>query len=210
VARLDSANLARARETIALYPHPRSALVPLCHIAQEQDGWLTPEAVGHIAELLGLTGAEVEGTASFYDMLHTEPVGRYLVGICTNIACLLAGGYELLEHAEDSLGTPVGGTTPDGTVTLEEVECIAYCDRAPCAIVNYRFFGPLTGADFDRLIADARAGRLAEDVPAHGTLTRVRRDGGLRVPAEEVAAQRGAADEARSERAAARPAGGAA
>ncbi|HEX5266783.1 MAG TPA: NAD(P)H-dependent oxidoreductase subunit E [Acidimicrobiales bacterium] len=210
MARLDSANLARARETIALYPHPRSALVPLCHIAQEQDGWLTPEAVEHIAELLGLTPAEVEGTASFYDMLHTEPVGRYLVGICTNIACLLAGGYELLEHAEDSLGTPVGGTTPDGTVTLEEVECIAYCDRAPCAIVNYRFFGPLTGADFDRLIADARAGRLAEDVPAHGTLNRVRRDGGLRVPADEVATQRAASDQARSERAAARPAGGAA
>lgn len=216
MARLDSANLARARETIALYPQPRSALVPLCHIAQEQDGWLTPDAIEHIAELLGLAAAEVRGTASFYDMLHTEPVGRYVVGICTNIACLLAGGYELLEHAEQSLGTPVGDTTPDGTVTLEEVECIAYCDRAPCAIVNYRYFGPLTGAEFDRLIGDVRAGRLADDVPPHGTLNRVRREGGLRVPADEVAAQRAADDEVRRQRreqrekeAAAGPAGGA-
>lgn len=203
MARLDNANLARARETISLYPHPRSALVPLCHIAQEQDGWLTPEAIEHIAELLGLTPAEVRGTASFYDMLHTEPVGRHLVGICTNIACLLSGAYELLEHAEQSLGVPVGGTTADGTVTLEEVECIAYCDKAPCAIVNYRFFGPLTNVEFDTLMDDVRAGRLDEDVPPHGTLSRVRRDGGLRVPAEEVTAQRAADDRARKERAAA-------
>ena len=200
MARLDSANLARARETISLYPHPRSALVPLCHLAQEQDGWLTPEAIEHIAELLGLTPAEVRGTASFYDMLHIEPVGRYLIGVCTNIACLLSGGYELLEHAEHSLGIPAGGTTPDGTVSLEEVECIAYCDRAPCAIVNYRYFGPLTNADFDQLMADLRAGALQEDVPPHGTLSRVTREGGLQVPAEEIASLRAADDEARRQR----------
>src|ERR1700681_3720735 len=90
--------LARAREIVALYPHPRSALIPLCHLAQEQDGWLRPEAVSEIAELCGVTAAEVRGTATFYDMLYVEPVGRYVVAVCTNIACMLGGALELLEH----------------------------------------------------------------------------------------------------------------
>ena len=82
----------RAEKTVALYPQARSALIPLCHIAQEQDGYLTQEAMVEVAALVGVTPAEVRGTATFYDMLHTEPVGSYLVGVCTNIACLLAGG----------------------------------------------------------------------------------------------------------------------
>src|ERR1700678_4205073 len=98
----------RARELVALYPKPRSALIPLCHLAQEQDGWLMPEAMEEIAALVGVTAAEVRGTASFYDMLHTEPVGRYVVAGCTNIACMLAGAYEVLSHAERRLGIRVG------------------------------------------------------------------------------------------------------
>src|SRR6202041_1583749 len=78
--------MARARDIVALYPHPRSALIPLCHLAQEQDGWLRPEAMAEIAELVGVTAAEVRGTATFYDMLHTEPVGTYVISLCTNIA----------------------------------------------------------------------------------------------------------------------------
>ncbi|MHB1444192.1 MAG: NADH-quinone oxidoreductase subunit NuoE family protein [Acidimicrobiales bacterium] len=198
--RLVGPNLERAKEIIGLYPQARSALVPLCHLAQEQDGWLTPEAIEHIAELLGLTPVEVLGTASFYDMLHTEPVGRNLVGICTNIACLLAGAYELMEHAEEALGISAGGTTSDGQFTLEELECAAYCDKAPCVLVNYRFFGPVDNAGFDQIVDDVRAGRLAEDIPSHGTLSRVRREGGLQVPADEIATQRAAADAAKRER----------
>jgi NADH-quinone oxidoreductase subunit E len=201
VARLAGANLERAKETIGLYPQSRSALIPLCHLAQEQDGWLTPEAIEHIAELLGLTPVEVLGTASFYDMIHTGPVGQNLVGICTNIACLLAGAYELVEHAKESLGVAVGGTSEDGQFTLEELECAAYCDKAPCVLVNYRYFGPVDNAAFDRLVDDVRHGRLAEDIPAHGTLSRVRRDGGLQVPADEIASQRAAADQAKARRA---------
>jgi len=200
VPRLAGPNLERAKETIGLYPQARSALVPLCHLAQEQDGWLTPEAIEHIAELLGLTPVEVLGTASFYDMLHTDPVGRNLVGICTNIACLLAGAYELMEHAEETLGISAGGTTTDGQFTLEELECAAFCDKAPCVLVNYRFFGPVDNAGFDQIVDDVRAGRLAEDIPSHGTLSRVRREGGLQVPADEVATQRAAADAAKRER----------
>ena len=177
--RLTAENTQRAREVIALYPKARSALIPILHIAQEQDGYLTEEAMSHAAELVGLTSAEVRGTASFYDMLFMEPVGRYLLSVCTNIACLLNGGYELLEHAESSLGVRAGGRTPDGNFTLEEVECIALCGNAPCLAVNWRFFGDVTPAKFDQLVEDLRGGRLDETVPAHGTLCRVRRSVGL-------------------------------
>lgn len=179
MARLNGENEQRARDVIALYPHTRSALIPILHIAQEQDGWLTPDAITHIAELLDISAAEVLGTASFYDMIFTHPVGRHLVSICTNIACMLNGGYELLEHAEESLGVTPGGTTTDGEFTLEEVECIALCGNAPCLTVNWRFFGDVTTEKFDRLIDDLKAGRLRDTVPPHGTLNRVRRSVGL-------------------------------
>ena len=182
----------RARELIALYPHPRSALIPICHLAQGQDGWLRPEAIDEIAELVGLTPAEVLGTATFYEMLHTEPVGTYVISVCTNIACMLRGAYELLDHAEDSLGIRSGATTSDGMFTLEETECIADCGRAPCLAVNHRFVGDVTPESFDALAADLRAGRLAAEIPPHGTLCRVQRVGGLRVEDATIRAERAA------------------
>jgi NADH-quinone oxidoreductase subunit E len=182
--------LARARELLELYPHRRSALIPICHLAQEQDGWLRPEAIEEIAGLVGLTPAEVLGTASFYEMLHTEPVGTYVVSVCTNIACMLRGAYELLRHIEDRLGVRPGATTADGLFTLEDAECIADCGRAPCLQVNHRFVGDVTPESFDRLVDDLRAGALADDIPPHGTLVRVRRSGGLRVDDATVAAER--------------------
>ena len=182
----------RAKALVALYPHPRSALIPLCHLAQEQDGWLRPEAIEELAELCGATAAEVQGTASFYDMLHTEPVGTYVVAVCTNIACMLDGALELLEHAESTLGVRAGGTTPDGIFTLHESECLADCDRTPCVQVNHRFVGAQTAESFDALLDDLRAGRLADTVPPHGTLVRVRRSVGLQADRAAVAAERAA------------------
>jgi NADH-quinone oxidoreductase subunit E len=135
--------------------------------------------MAHAAELLDLDPAEVYGTASFYDMFFTHPVGRHLVSVCTNLACLLNGAGELLEHAEKRLGVAAGGTTADGEFTLEEVECIAFCGAAPCLAVNWRFFGNVSNEDFDQLVDDLAAGRLADDVPPHGTLCRVRRRVGL-------------------------------
>jgi NADH-quinone oxidoreductase subunit E len=193
----------RARQLVSLYPHARSALVPICHLAQEQDGWLRPEAIEEIAALVGVTPAEVLGTASFYEMLRTEPVGRYVISVCTNIACMLRGAYELLDHAERSLGVRTGATTADGMFTLEEAECIADCGRAPCLQVNHRFFGNLTSVSFDRLVDDLRKGRLDDDVPHHGTLVRVSRQGGLRVDDATVRAERDATAAAIAERAAA-------
>jgi NADH-quinone oxidoreductase subunit E len=192
----------RARQLIDLYPEPRSALVPLCHLAQEQDGWLTPEAMEDLADLVGVTPAEVLGTASFYDMLHTEPVGTHLVAVCTNIACLLGGAAELLAHAESSLGVNTGGTTPDGAITLEEAECLADCDRVPCVQVNHRFVGAQTPASFDRLIAELRSGARDDEIPAHGTLNRVSRSTGLQADRSRIAAERAAMAEDRARRAA--------
>ena len=118
-----------------------------------------------IAELCGVTAAEVQGTATFYDMLHTEPVGTYVVSVCTNIACMLGGALELLEHAESTLGVRAGGTTPDGVFTLHEAECLADCDRTPCVQVNHRYVGAQTPESFDALLGDLRAGALADTVP---------------------------------------------
>jgi NADH-quinone oxidoreductase subunit E len=200
VRHLSTDTLDQARQVISLYPEPRSALIPLCHLAQEQDGWLTPEAMTDIAGLVGVTPAEVLGTASFYDMLHTEPVGRHVVAVCTNIACLLNGAAELLDHAEASLGVNAGGTTVDGSVTLEEAECLADCDRAPCVQVNHRFVGAQSPASFDELIAELRTGARSEDIPDHGTLVRVRRSTGLQADPTRVAAERAAMAEAQARR----------
>ncbi len=198
---LSTETVERARRTIDLYPEARSALIPLCHLAQEQDGWLTPEAMSDIAELVGITPAEVLGTASFYDMLHTEPVGRYVVSICTNIACQLNGADELLEHAQEMLAVNAGGTTSDGELTLEEAECLADCDRAPCVQVNHRFVGAQTPESFDRLVAELRAGDRRDEIPPHGTLTRVRRDGGIRTDPARVASERAAMAQVQARRA---------
>jgi NADH-quinone oxidoreductase E subunit len=171
--------LSEARSLMELYPEKRSALIPICHLVQGHEGWLSPQAIEEVADLLGISPAEVQGTASFYDMLHTEPLGKYLIGICTNIACMLSGAYELLEHAERTLEIAPGQTTRDELFTLEETECLAGCDMAPCVQVNYRFVGKLDEDGFDALMEDLKAGRRSEDIPPHGVLCRVKRAQGL-------------------------------
>ena len=190
----------RAEEVLALYPRPRSAMLPLLHLAQEQDGYLSDEGIAEVAALTSTTPADVRGTAAFYDMFHLEPVGRYVVGVCTNIACLLAGGDELLAHASATLGCSVGATSDDAMFTLEETECLADCDFAPCVQVNHRYVRTTTPDAFDTVVAQLRAGTMDHDVPPHGTVGRVRRAGGLRVSRADVAAERSAAATAREAR----------
>lgn len=173
MARLTPENLAIAQEIISRYPRKKSALIPLLHLAQEQDGHVTRDAMVQLAELVGCTPAEVLGTCSFYEMLKLEPVGTYLVNVCTDIACMLDGADELLEHAEEHLGIRAGQTTPDGAITLEGVTCIAACTEAPCLQVNYRYEYRVTDESFDRLTDDLRAGR-DHDIPRHGVLARTR------------------------------------
>lgn len=174
MSRLTDANVSLAKDIVRRYPRRKSALIPLLHLAQEQDGYVAEDAMAHIAELLGLTRAEVYGTATFYEMFKFEPVGRYCINVCTNISCQLLGAWELLEHAEEQLGIKAGSTTDDGMFTLEDVECVAACTEAPAVQVNYRYRNKVSPADFDRLVDDLRAGALAEQIPPHGTLARVR------------------------------------
>jgi NADH-quinone oxidoreductase subunit E len=174
MARFTTENAAVADDIIARYPVKKSALIPLLHLAQEQDGHVTTDAMTHIAELVDVTPAEVLGTCSFYEMFKREPVGDYLVNVCTNISCMLLGGEELLHHLEQRLAVKAGDTTPDGKFTLEDVECIAACTEAPCLQVNYRYFPRINNDEVDVLIDDLRAGKRAHEVPRHGTLSRVR------------------------------------
>lgn len=173
MARLNPENVTLAEEIIGRYPRPKSALIPLLHLAQEQDGYVANDAMEHLAELVGVTPAEVLGTCSFYEMFKREPVGTYLLNICTNISCQLNGGEELLHAAEKLLGVRPGGTTPDGMFTLEDVECIAACTEAPCLQVNYRYQYRVDDSSLEQLVADLRDG-VRPDVPSHGTVSRVR------------------------------------
>ncbi|MDE0613821.1 MAG: NADH-quinone oxidoreductase subunit NuoE [bacterium] len=172
MARLNANNLTVAQDILSRYPVPRSALIPLLHLAQEQDGYVTEDAMAHIAELVGVTPAEVMGTCSFYEMLKREPVGDYMVNICNGISCHLLGSSDLIHHAEATLGVRPGGTTDDGKITLEAVECIAACTEAPCLQVNYRYRNQVTTEEFDQLVEDLRADTAS--VAPHGQLARVR------------------------------------
>jgi NADH-quinone oxidoreductase subunit E len=174
MSRFNDSNVALAKEIIGRFPRPKSAVIPLLHLAQEQDGYVTRDAMSHIAELVNVTTSEVYGTATFYEMFKFEPIGKYCVNVCTNIACQLVGGWELLEHAEEKLGIKAGSTTDDGLFTIEDVECIAACTEAPAIQVNYRYRYKVTAENLDQLIDDLRAGRLADEIPPHGTLARVR------------------------------------
>lgn len=174
MSRLSDQNVAIARDIIGRYPRPKSALIPVLHLSQEQNGYVTRDAMEHVAELIGVTPAEVYGTATFYEMFKFEPVGRYCINVCTNISCQLLGGWELLEHAEETLGIKSGSTTEDGMFTIEDVECIAACTEAPALQVNYRYRYRVSNEDFDALVGDLRAGRLDDEIPPHGTLSRVR------------------------------------
>lgn len=180
MSRLTDANIAIAYEIIGRYPRPKSALIPILHLAQEQDGYVAQDAMKHIAELVGVTPAEVFGTASFYEMFKFEPVGKYLLNICGTMSCALMGAEELMHHAEKRLGIKAGSTTPDGLITLEHAECQAACTEAPCLQVNYRYRFKMTPADLDTLIDDLAAGKLTDEIPAHGVLATVRQ----RIPAE--------------------------
>jgi NADH-quinone oxidoreductase subunit E len=134
----------RFTEMLTHYPTKRSVLVPTLLFAQDEVGFLSDEVISEIAGRLDLTELDVRNVTTYYSMLTTKPRGKYNVQVCTNIACLLRGGEELLEHCEKSLGIGHKGTTADGLFSLEEVECIGACSWAPAVQVNYDFHEDLT------------------------------------------------------------------
>ena len=143
----------RAEEITGRYPQSKSATLPLLHMVQERDGWVTPQGIEDVAEFLGLAPAIVLGTCSFYTMFKTAPVGRLVVSVCTNIGCLLNGGPELYDHLLREYAA-------SEDVYVEEVECLAACDLAPVLQVNYEYHGPLTGEAAVGLVERYRSGEL--------------------------------------------------
>ena len=147
------ANVVRAREIVARYPRPKSAILPLAHLAQDQDGWLTNEAMEEIAALTGVTPAEVQGTCSFYTMFKRRPCGSLVVSVCTNVTCLVTGGPEILDALTQRYGD-------DDSVTVEEVECLAACGGAPALQVNYEYHEHVTPTSAAQIVDDYKSGSL--------------------------------------------------
>jgi len=143
---------ARFADMLTHYPTKRSVLVPTLLYAQDEVGCLSDEVVHEIASRLELTELDVRNVISYYSMLTTKPRGKYNVQVCTNIACMLRGGEELLEHCEKRLGIGHKGTTPDKQFSLEEVECIGACSWAPAVQVNYDFYENLTPEKLDQVL----------------------------------------------------------
>jgi NADH-quinone oxidoreductase subunit E len=147
-----------AATIIARYPQSRSALLPLLHLVQSEDGYLTAAGIGFCARQLGLTDAEVTAVATFYSMYRRTPTGRYLVGVCTNTLCAIMGGDAILETLEHHLGLTPGQTTGDDQITLEHLECNAACDYAPVVMVNWEFFDNQTPSSAKDLVDRLRSG----------------------------------------------------
>ncbi len=176
--------LRKAQAKIAEYPQSRSAILPLLHMLQDEAGHVTRSGMREIAELLGLTAAEVLGTASFYTLFKLEPVGQNLVSVCTGLTCQLLDGDELFDNIAEHYGLEDLETTVDGKVTVEEVECLAACGGGPCLQVNYRFF---------EFVAPDDGPALIDDITQRGLDTVFAEKGSERAPlppvtAEEIAA----------------------
>jgi NADH-quinone oxidoreductase subunit E len=175
------------RTVAAQYPSVRSAMLPALHIAQEEEGYITPEGVEAVAETLGVRPDEVDMVVSFYSMYFRKPVGRHVIKVCTSISCYLRGCDALLAHLEQRLGVRRGETTPDGEFTLLPIECLASCGTAPVLQVNDAFVENVTLESADALLerlrnepkADTAGARFGETEP--GTTS-----GNGRRPAKEA------------------------
>ena len=143
----------------SIYPDRHSAVLPALRLAQSRHGgWLPPEALREVAEALDETPAYVQSVASFYDMLHLEPVGRHLVEVCTNLSCALVGAQQVLETFQQELGVRPGETSEDGEFTLRAIECAGGCGRAPVVVVDERYHEPVRPEDVPAIVEEIRSG----------------------------------------------------
>ena len=148
-----------AAQVVARYPLKRSALLPLLHLVQSVDGYVTGRGIDFCAEVLDLSTAEVSGVATFYTQYKRHPNGEYTVGVCTNTLCAIMGGDQIWDEVSEHLGIGHDETTADGMITLERVECNAACDYAPVVMANWEFFDNQTPESTIQLVEDLRAGK---------------------------------------------------
>ena len=144
-------------EKMQQYPTKRGFLVPMLLYSQDEVGYISDEVIAHLARKTELTELEVRNVISYYSMLHTKPMGKFHVQVCTNISCQLRGGEEILEHCKKRLGIGHKQVTFDGTFSLEEVECIGACSWAPALQVNYDFHENLTNDQVDEVLEQYRS-----------------------------------------------------
>jgi NADH-quinone oxidoreductase E subunit len=154
-----ASNRARFDEIVKRYPpdRRRSAVLPALYLAQSQQGYITANAIRHVAGLLGITRADVEDVVSYYTMFYTRPVGKYVVNVCRTLSCAVNGAERVTEELTAKLGIKPGETDASGTFTLMEVECLGACDRAPAVMVNDSWHECLKPEDVSRLVDDLRA-----------------------------------------------------
>jgi NADH-quinone oxidoreductase subunit E len=224
VGQITESTLAEMRQIAERYPEPRSALMPMLHLLQSVEGYVSASGIETCATVLGITAAEVSAVATFYTMYKRRPVGRYHVGVCTNTLCAVMGGDAIFDRLREHLDIDNDETTEDGAITLEHVECNAACDYAPVVMVNWEFFDNQTpesavelvealrggqevqatrGArvctwmEAERVLAGFPDGRVNEG-PAAGSATlaglRLAREHGWRAPAAEPGGLDGTAD----------------
>ena len=137
---------------LSRYPTKMAALLPTLHLAQEVWGWISPEAMVYIGDLLDLSPATVYGVVTFYHMYNLKPVGKYHVQVCTNLSCMIRGAYDLYEQCHEKHGMPMGGVSQDGRFTLMEVECLGSCGTAPVVQINNDYHEDMDPQKLDRLI----------------------------------------------------------
>jgi NADH-quinone oxidoreductase subunit E len=142
----------RLGEILERYPNKQAACIPLLHLCQEQNGWISEEIIIWVATRLELSSAHVKGVVSFYTLFNTEPVGKHQVWVCRTLSCALAGGEDLLRHCEARLGIHAGQTSADGKITLRSAECLASCGTAPMMQVDREYHENLTTADVDAIL----------------------------------------------------------
>jgi NADH-quinone oxidoreductase subunit E len=150
---------ARFDKLVTIYPLRRSALVPMLLYAQDEIGYVSDAVIAEIAQRIGILELDVRNVLSYYSMLRTKPAGKYNVQVCTNISCMLRGGYEILDHCKKTLGIGHKETAKDGIFSLEEVECIGACCWAPAMQINYDFHDDLTPEKVDVLFKMYRDGQ---------------------------------------------------
>ncbi|WP_394262626.1 NADH-quinone oxidoreductase subunit NuoE [Trueperella sp.] len=150
---------ADADEVLSRYPQSRSAIMPLLHLIQSEDGFCSPRGITLVADILGLTRAQVSAVATFYSQYRRRPNGEYNVGVCTNALCAVMGGDIIWEELSQYVGIGHDETTADGKITLEQLECNAGCDYAPVVMVNWEFFDNQTPASAKQIVDDIRAGK---------------------------------------------------
>jgi NADH-quinone oxidoreductase E subunit len=135
------------------YPQAKAAIMPVLWMAQQKWGWLSDDVMRYVGEVLDLPHAHVKGVASFYTMYFKQPMGKHHVQVCTNVACMLRGGEELYHHAKKKYGIGHNECTSDGSISLEEVECMGACGGAPMIAINEDFYENVSPEEFDRLLS---------------------------------------------------------